>query len=92
MSEQGKDKKSKPQQQREDVDFLHENFDLQTPKAAGLVTDDGDEADRLSREANERQLHKDELKDVPVPEEPERDLIEDADETRLKPLIRSRKK
>lgn len=91
MSGTSKDKKPKHDQQREDVDFLHESFDMQNPKAAGLVTEDDEEADRLTREANQRQLRKNELEDVPVPKAPEDDLTVDADEVKLKPLIRNRK-
>jgi len=79
-------------QQRDDVDFLHETFDIPTPDAAGLVTKDERKADRLSREANARELGKDEFEGRPAPEAPENELTQDADEDKLKPLIRNRKK
>lgn len=91
MSGKPKPKKLTTEQQHKEVDFLHEGFDMPTPNAAGLVTSDERDAERLSRAANKRQLHKDELKDAPTPKAPRKDLVPDADEEKLKPLIRNRK-
>lgn len=76
---------------QENVEFLVDSFGIASPKAADLIADDETESGRLSRNANARQHKKDELHDVPVPEAPESDFVEDSDEDQLKPVLRNRK-
>ena len=70
----------------EDAVFLHDEFGIAETEAAELVTPDGSDTDAV-------RLHdqnKDPLADVPTPRQPNRDMVEDTDEVRLKPVLHDR--
>lgn len=75
---------------QENVDFLVDTFGIASPKAADLIADDEKESDSLSSNANARQHAKNDLRDAPVPEAPEKDFVADSDEKQLKPVLHNR--
>jgi len=75
--------------QLDDTMFLAEAFDIAEPAAADLVAE-GEASSGLAAEATRQRAARDDLADVPTPDEPEQELVADQDEVRLKPVLHSR--
>jgi hypothetical protein len=75
-----------------DANFLVDQFDMDESEAAGIVTDSPAERDRVTDAARKHSHDKDPLAGAPTPEEPERDIVEDNDEVRLKPIVSNNKR
>ena len=74
----------------DDAEFLADEFDLPSRKAAELVSERGDEVDAITAEVAKRQDSENVLEGVPTPEEPTFEHGIDMDEVRLKPVLQER--
>jgi hypothetical protein len=72
-------------QKVEDGTFLAEEFDIPPPKAAKVVSTEG-EADKVEAGVHDKLRSVDALEGVPTPKASD-DFTTDADETRLKPVL-----
>ena len=71
-----------------DAKFLVDEFGIAPRKAADLVADaDPAEISSINVEVSRRENDDDPLASVPTPQEPDRDLVPDNDEERLKPVL-----
>jgi hypothetical protein len=70
----------------DDATFLADEFNIPERNAARLVTPPG-QVDAIAAEVSRRRKEDDPLAAKPTPQEPERDLVPDNDEERLKPVL-----
>ncbi len=77
---------------RENVEFLAEQFGVPPEKAADLVTDDPAQAEQLAQEQLEREHESDALEDLPVPEDPEHEWLGPSDSHMKKPVLRENRR
>jgi hypothetical protein len=80
--------RSKVKPQGEDAAFLVEEFEVPPHEAADLVTREGGDAGKVEDETREAIKKRDPLKEKPTPKPPASDFTADADEERLKPVVR----
>ena len=82
--------RSKVKPQGEDAAYLVDEFDMTPREAAELVKRDGEDAGRVEDAAQDALKKRDPLKGQPTPKAPASDFTTDADEERLKPVVRER--
>jgi hypothetical protein len=70
-----------------DAAFLADNFAVPTPRAADAVSEEDGDAAEVEARLRKRDA-RDPLAKAPVPRAPGKDRVADADEVRLKPVIR----
>ncbi|MFD2648937.1 hypothetical protein ACFSX5_14200 [Devosia albogilva] len=74
------------------VEFLSEEFGVPPEKAADLVTEDSEKAEKLATEQLEREHESDALEDLPVPEDPDHEWLGQSDSHMQKPVLREDRK
>jgi hypothetical protein len=82
--------RSKVKPQGEDAAYLVDQFDMAPREAAELVKREGEDAGKVEQAAQDALKKRDPLKGQPTPKASRSEYTSDADEERLKPVVREK--